>query len=137
MMQAMITGKSPRPSISETLDFALVKASFGQAGCRVKPHPLCLNPMDGLHRGWYCTSLDSALGYAVHTTMPAGRAYTTPELKANFVQATTPNERLVHAIGKAIHGGNQVATAEASIVGHDGKLYPHATTTRLVFDVRG
>jgi len=40
----------------------------------------------------------------------------------------------VRAEGKIIHGGRQVATAEGRLVGPDGKLYAHATTTCLIFD---
>jgi acyl-coenzyme A thioesterase PaaI-like protein len=40
------------------------------------------------------------------------------------------------AVGCAVHAGRQVATAEGRIVGPDGKLYAHATTTCLIFDQR-
>ena len=42
----------------------------------------------------------------------------------------------LRAIGKVIHCGRQLATAEARIVGADGKLYAHGTTTCLVFAAR-
>ena len=41
----------------------------------------------------------------------------------------------VRAEGKVIHCGRQLATAEARLVGPDGTLYAHATTTCLVFDL--
>jgi uncharacterized protein (TIGR00369 family) len=136
MMQAMMAGELPRPSISETIDFTLVEVSHGLAIFQGKPHPQCLNPLGTMHGGWYCTLLDSALGCAVHTTMPEGRAYTTLELKVNLVRAVSQKVPLVRAIGKVIHVGNQVATSEASLIGPDGKLYAHATTTCLVFEMR-
>ena len=40
------------------------------------------------------------------------------------------------ADGQVIHLGGQTATAEARLVGPDGKLYAHDCTTCLVFDVR-
>lgn len=40
------------------------------------------------------------------------------------------------AEGVVVHAGSQVATAEGRLVGPDGKLYAHATTTCLVFDAR-
>ncbi|MFM7330946.1 MAG: PaaI family thioesterase, partial [Brachymonas sp.] len=67
MMQAMLAGDLPRASIGETMDFYFVGVSFGQAILQAAPHPRCLNPMGGMHGGWYCTLLDSALGCAVHT----------------------------------------------------------------------
>ena len=42
----------------------------------------------------------------------------------------------LRAIGSVIHSGRQLATAEARIVGPDGKLYAHGSTTCLVFEVQ-
>jgi uncharacterized protein (TIGR00369 family) len=64
-----------------------------------------------------------------------GRAYTTLEFKVNLVRGLTDRVPLVRAVGRVLHRGRQVTTAEADLVGHDGKLYAHATTTCLVFDL--
>ena len=137
VFEAMLAGSLPRAPIGQTLDFNLMEARLGEAVFQGQPKASHFNPMGTIHGGWYCTLLDSALGCAVHTTLSAGRAYTTLELKVNLVRALTLKVPLVRAIGKVIHAGNQVATAEASLVGHDGKLYAHATTTCLVFEMRG
>jgi len=90
--------------------------------------------MGGANGGWYATLLDSALGCAVHTRLPAGRGYTTAELSVNLVKAINPMKTpRVRAIGTVIHCGKQLATAEARIVGPDGTLYAHGTTTFLGF----
>lgn len=78
--------------------------------------------------------LDSAVACVIHTTLPAGKAYTTLELKVNMVRPLTDATPLVRAEGKVVHVGRQTATAEGRIVGPDGKLYAHATTTCLIFD---
>jgi uncharacterized protein (TIGR00369 family) len=92
--------------------------------------------MGTIHGGWYATLLDSALGCAVHTMMPAGRGYTTAELGVNLVRAIGPKVTRVRAEGRVIHCGRQLATAEGRIVGPDGTLYAHATTTCLVFEMK-
>ena len=43
----------------------------------------------------------------------------------------------MRAIGQVISCGSRVATAEARLVGPDGTLYAHATTTCLIFDAVG
>ena len=49
---------------------------------------------------------------------------------------TTPNGiRTRRAEGRLIHAGRQLATAEARLLGPDGTLYAHATTTCLVFEM--
>ena len=42
----------------------------------------------------------------------------------------------MRADGSVIHVGNRMATAEGRLVGPDGKLYAHASTTCFVFDAR-
>ena len=80
------------------------------------PGPAHLNPMGTIHGGWYATLLDSALGCAVHTMMPAGRGYTTAELSVNLVRAIGAKAPRVRAEGKVIHCGRQLATAEGAAV---------------------
>jgi uncharacterized protein (TIGR00369 family) len=134
MMQAMLAGKIPHATIATTLDFLVMDVSKGHAVVQGTPGTQHLNPMGTVHGGWFATLLDTALGCAVHTILPAGRAYTTAELSVNIVRALTPKVARVRAEGRVIHGGRQLATADARLVGPDGTLYAHATTTCLVFD---
>jgi uncharacterized protein (TIGR00369 family) len=134
LFDAMLAGDLPPAPIALTLDFALVFAEPGRAIFQGRPNRRHYNPMGTVHGGWFATLLDSALGCAVHAAMPAGKAYTTLELKVNIVRALTDKVPLVRAEGRTIHVGGQTATAEGRLTGPDGRLYAHATTTCLVFD---
>lgn len=136
LMQGMLEGRLPHAHIARTLDFLLIEASPGRAVFQGTPGVAHLNPLGTVHGGWYATLLDSALGCAVHTMMPAGRAYTTAELSVKLVRPLTPRVQRVRAIGEVVHSGRQMATAEARLVDADGKLYAHASTTCLVFELR-
>ena len=137
LLQAMLRGELPYPPIARTLDFQLLEVGEGRAVFQGAPGPGHLNPMGGIHGGWYATLLDSALGCAVHSMMPPGRGYTTAELGVNLVKAIGTKVQRVRAEGRVLHCGRQLATAEARLVGPDGTLYAHATTTCLVFEVPG
>ena len=134
IMHAMLAGRVPYPHIADTMDFSLVEVGPGRAVFQSTPQLKHYNPLGSVHGGWYATLLDSALGCAVHTTMPAGRAYTTAELSVNIVRGASFKSGPLRAIGTVIHTGRQLATAEARIVGPDGKVYAHGTTTCLVFE---
>jgi uncharacterized protein (TIGR00369 family) len=134
ILEAIFAGKLPRPPIGETLDFVPIHVERGLAVFQGRPQNKHYNPLGTVHGGWFAALLDSAVGCAVHSTLPAGKGYTTLELKLNIVRALTDAVPLVRAEGKLVHGGRQVATAEGRIVGPDGKLYAHATTTCLIFD---
>ena len=94
-MQAMLDGLTPRPPISETLDFMLVSVADGEAVFQGRPQFKHYNPLGSVHGGWFATLLDSALGCSVHTTLPIGRGYTTLEFKVNLVRALSDKVPLV------------------------------------------
>lgn len=137
VFEAIFAGDLPAPPIGNAMDFIPVHMEPGIAIFQGKPQLRHYNPLGTVHGGWFCTLLDSALGCAVHTTLPAGKGYTTLELKVNMLRALTEAVPLVRAEGKVIHAGRQVATAEGRIVGPDGKIYAHATTTCMIFEATG
>lgn len=134
VFEAIFAGRLPRPPIGETLDFMPIRIERGLAVFQGRPSTKHYNPLGTVHGGWFATLLDSALGCAVHSTLPAGKGYTTLELKLNLVRALTDAVPLVRAEGRVLHAGRQVATAEGRLVGPDDRLYAHATTTCLIFD---
>jgi len=136
IFEAMLASQLPPAPITTTLRFRLVEASLGHAEFQGTPAFEHYNPLGGVHGGWMATLLDSCVGCAVHTLLPVGKAYTTLELKVNFVKGLTDGGPLVRAIGDVIQSGSRVATAEGRLVGPDGTLYAHATTTCLIFDAR-
>lgn len=135
--RAMLAGELPRAPISQTLDFFLVEAEVGRVEFQGRPQYAHYNPLGTVHGGWIATLLDSAVACSVHTSLPAGKTYTTLELKLNYVRALTDKVPLVRAIAQVIHVGGRTATAEGRLVGPDGKLYAHASTTCLVMDLAG
>ena len=137
ILQAMLAGEVPYSHIGETMDFLLIEVAPGTATFQGMPQLKHYNPLGTVHGGWYATLLDSAVGCAVHTLMPAGRAYTTAELSVNIVRSASHKSGPLRAIGTVIHCGKQLATAEGRIVDAGGKLYAHATTTCLVFATSG
>ena len=136
MMQYMLQGRLPYPAMGKTLDFQLFQIEDGRAIFQGAPSELHLNPMGTTHGGWFASILDSAMGCAVHSKMPVGRAYTTAELSVNLVRAITPKVKRLRAIGTVVHCGRQLATTEGRLIGPDGTLYAHATSTCLVFDLK-
>jgi uncharacterized protein (TIGR00369 family) len=74
------------------------------------------NPLGTVHGGWIATLLDSCVGCAVHSTLGAGKAHTTAELKINCVRAVTTRTPLLRAEGRTIHIGGRMATADGRLV---------------------
>ncbi len=134
-LRAIVDRTLPPPPIAELMGFDIEEVGEGRVVFGVQPQEYHYNPIGMVHGGLAATLLDSAMGCAVHSLLPEGRAYTTLELKVNFIRPLKHDIGRVRAIGKVIHIGGKVATAEGSVVDAAGKLYTHATTTCLLMDV--
>jgi uncharacterized protein (TIGR00369 family) len=132
-LQGMIDGRLPRPPISDVLNFYLIEVERGRAVFQGTPKPEHYNPLGSIHGGWPATLLDSCMGCAVHSTLAAGRGYTTVEFKLNLVRPIFADTGPLRAEGKVINGGRTIATSEGRLFGPDGKLYAHGTETCLIF----
>lgn len=137
-LRSIIDGRVPQPPISHTLGFQITGVEAGTAVFEGEAGELLYNPMGTVHGGYLATLLDSAMGSAVLSMLPAGTGYTTAQLNVNLLRPVTARTGKLRATGTAIHIGRSLATAEARVTGvQDGKLYAHATTTCAVFPVQG
>ncbi len=132
-MREMIAGKFPPPPIAVLMDFRLAEVDEGRAVFVCTPGEQHYNPIGVVHGGLISTLCDSALGCAVHTTLPVGAGYTTIELHVNLIRALTRDTGEVRCEANVVHVGRRMATAEARVIDQQGKLYGHATTTCMVF----
>jgi uncharacterized protein (TIGR00369 family) len=133
LLQAIVDGKLPQAPISERMNFWIVEVGEGFAAFEGEPSAQLLNPAGGVHGGWALTIIDSVTGCAAHSLLPAGVGYTTVETKGNFVRPITKDTGRVRAEGRVISPGRQIMTAEARLLGRDGKVLAHGTSTLIVF----
>ena len=134
MLDAMLRGEIPTPPIALLLGFTLAETGEGSAVFTVEPGEHHYNPIGVVHGGLLATVLDSAMGCAVQTTLPAGVGYTTLELKTNFVRPVLRTTGPLRCSARVLHRGRRSATAEGSVLDATGKLYAHGTTTCLILE---
>lgn len=131
-LRALIAGEVPQAPIQDLLGFTLERVDEGRAVFAAIPGERHYNPIGVVHAGLAATMLDSAMGVAVHSTLPQGRGYTTLETKFNLVRPITGDTGRIEAEGTVIHRGRQVATAEGRVTDPAGKLLAHGTSTCLI-----
>jgi uncharacterized protein (TIGR00369 family) len=136
-LRKIASGDLPSPPIAELLGLRLLSVEPSFAVFEFDPAEFMYNPLGTVHGGIVTTLLDSAMGCAVHSTLPAGVAYTTLELKVNFVRPVFERSGPMRAEGKVVHRGESIATAEGRLLNRDGELFAHATSTLLVLRGRG
>jgi len=132
-LRAMMNGQLAQCAYQQTMDYDLVEVGNGRVVFAGKAAEYMLNPLGSVHGGYYAGMLDSALGCAIHSRLPAGQTYTTLEFKLNMVRAIPTDGRVIRAIGEVVHPGRKIATSEARLEDDGGKLYAHATCSCMIF----
>ena len=132
ILQAIVDGRLPQPTICRALTFWIVEVGEGFAAFEGEPGPHILNPVGGVHGGWALTIIDSVTGCAGHSLLPAGVGYTTIETKGNFSRPIAKDTGLVRAEGRVVAQGRQIISAEGRVLGPDGRVLAHGTSTLLV-----
>ncbi len=135
-LQGLLRGEFPAAPIASTLGFWQSEFSHGRAVFVGTPERFTYNPLGTVHGGWAATILDSAMGCAVHTTLPAGKGYTTVDLSVSLVRAITERARTLICEANIVHAGGSVSTAEGRVTDASGTLYATGTTTCLILTAR-
>ncbi|MEU8588980.1 PaaI family thioesterase [Streptomyces sp. NPDC048664] len=135
LLGEMRAGRLPGPPILATLDFTLDEVAPGRVVFSLLPGEDHYNPIGSVHGGVYATLLDSAAGCAVHSTLPAGTAYTSLDLNVKFLRRVTVDTGRVRAVGTVVNSGRRTALAEATLLDSADRLLAHATSSCMLFPV--
>jgi uncharacterized protein (TIGR00369 family) len=135
-MRQLLTGEREPSGMARLMNMRLVEVEEGRAVFAVEPDERHYNGLGIAHGGLAATLLDSALGCAINTVMPAGRVFTTLEMKLNYVRPMRRETGEVRCEAEVLHAGGRVATAEGRILDASGKLYAHGTATCMLFRAR-
>jgi uncharacterized protein (TIGR00369 family) len=130
-LRAMLAGEVPPPPIAAALGFTLDSVDEGEAVFTCTPDESVYNPIGAVHGGLVCTLLDSAIGCAVHTTLPAGVGYTSIDLRVSYLRPVHAGMAL-RARGWVVKPGRRVAFGEADVRDADGKVVATGSGSCLI-----
>jgi len=131
-IRMVASGELPAPPFAVLLGMGIAEVEEGRVVFTATPDERHYNPIGVVHAGLAATMLDSALGCAVHTKLPAGSGYTTLETKFNLDRMITKDTGPLRCEGTVVTVGSRVGTAEGRVTGEDGRVYAHGTSTCLI-----
>ncbi|WP_116449895.1 PaaI family thioesterase [Blastococcus litoris] len=134
-MQAIRDGVLPPPPIAKLVQMGITALEEGRVEFTCDVDESVYNPIGVVHGGLVCTMLDTVAGCAVHTTLPAGVAYTSIELKVSYLRAVHASSGPLTAIGRVVKPGRRVAFAEGEVLDAAGTTVATASSSLLVFPV--
>ena len=132
-VRAIQVGEIPPPPIAVVMNYSIAELEEGRAVFEGEPGEEHYNPIGVVHGGYAATLLDSAMGCAVHTTLPAGVGYTSIEIKVNYLRAVHATSGPLTAIGRVVKPGRRVAFAEGEVLDAQGRTVATASSSLLVF----
>lgn len=128
-MTAIADGTLPGPPIAAHFGLRWEHIGHGEVVAVAEPDESLYNPIGMVHGGVAATMLDSVVGCAVHTTLPAGVGYSSVELKVSYLRAIHAGRGEIRATGRVVKEGSRIAFAEGEIRDAEGKLLATASGT--------
>src|SRR5262245_51914996 len=132
LFRAMAAGDIPAPPIMHTMGIERLDVEEGRITVVMPVREFHYNPLGTVHGGVIATLLDTAAACSVHSTLPAGMAYTSLDLTTKFVRPVTLESGLLRCDGSVIQRGRRTALAQAQLHDQAGRLVAHATSSCLI-----
>ena len=136
ILEAALRGAAPSPPYLRLLNMRFIAVADGSATFEMPSTSELYNPNSVVHGGAITSLADSAMGFAVFSTLAPGESFTTAELHINFLKAVTTESGMLRSIGRVVQRGQQVAVAEADVLNQQNQLIARAGSTNIILQAR-
>jgi uncharacterized protein (TIGR00369 family) len=136
-LRRIISGEIAGVPIGRALGFCLTEAEPGRVIVTGAPNMQSYNVLGSMHGGWAASIIDTAMALATLSTLDETQAYTTLDIRVNYLRPITMKTGEVRAEGKVLQGGRRIAYCEARLEDAAGKLLVHGTGSCLIFPKEG
>lgn len=136
-LRAIADGSVPPPPVAKLLGMGMESVEEGTVVFTLEPHESHYNPLGVVHGGVLSTVLDTVLGCAVHSMLPAGWGYTSIDLNVSYLKAVRVDSGVLRFTGRVIKHGRRVSFATAEGVDASGNVVATATSSLLVMAPAG
>jgi uncharacterized protein (TIGR00369 family) len=127
-MRAIRDGILP-PPLARLIGFRMAVVEPQRIVMELDPDESLENTIGLLHGATAAALLDTAMGCAISTMLPAGQASVTLDLKLTYLRPLSVRSGTIQAEGKVIKFGRQTSYTEGFVRDGAGHLAVHATAT--------
>jgi uncharacterized protein (TIGR00369 family) len=128
-MQAIRDGMLPPPPMAKLIGFRMNTVEPGRIVVELDAEESLENTIGLLHGATAAALLDTAMGCAISTRLPAGQTSVTLDLKLTYLRPLSVQSGTIQAEGRLIKLGRQTSYAEGFVRDAAGHLAVHATAT--------
>lgn len=94
-----------------------------------------LQPFGIVHGGVLATLIDTATFWSAFMRIPEDAGLVNVDIKLNYLSSV--KEGVLKAEGRTIRSGKTLSYAEARVIGDDGRLLAHGTSTLMIMPGKG
>jgi uncharacterized protein (TIGR00369 family) len=128
-MRAIRDGRLPPPPMAKLIGFRMGVVEEGRIVMELDPHESLENTIGLMHGATAAALLDTAMGCAISTMLPADQTSVTLDLKLTYLRPLSVRSGTIAAEGKVVKLGRQTSYAEGFVRDGKGNLAVHATAT--------
>jgi len=132
LLIAIEAGKLPLPPALRTLDIRPEAAAVGEVVFTLQPHEFHYNPQGIVHGGVLVALLDTSMGCAVQSHLPAYTGYVTLDLSTQFLRIVNERTGTLRCVGSALPVLAGTTDAVARVEDADGRVMATARSTCLI-----
>ncbi|WP_044536617.1 PaaI family thioesterase [Bradyrhizobium sp. LTSP885] len=128
-MCAIRDGRLPPPPMAKLIGFRMSVVEPQRIVMELDPEESLENTIGLMHGATAAALLDTAMGCAISTVLPAGQTSVTLDLKLTYLRPLSVRSGTITAEGKVIKLGRQTSYTEGFVRDGKGSLAVHATAT--------
>src|ERR1700676_4583075 len=128
-MRAIRDGILPPPPMARLIGFRMAVVEPERIVMELEPHECLENTIGLLHGATAAALLDTAMGCAISTMLPAGQGAVTLDLKLTYLRPLSVRSGNISAEGKIIKLGAHPSYTQGCPRDGTGNLAVHATAT--------
>lgn len=137
IMRGIRDGTLPPPPMARVIGFRCIVAEPGEVTMRLEHDASLENTLGMLHGGAAATVLDTAMGCAAHTTLPARSVIVTLDLSITYLRPITARNAPVTGTGRVMNAGRRTIYVTGEVRDREDALVAHAVGNFSVVSSRG
>lgn len=133
MVQGLMSGTHPPSPMLRHIPARVVACSDGAVELKASVDPsTAYNDIGMAHGGWTMTLLDTALGLAAMTLLPAGETCPSADVAVRFLKGVRSQDGEMRIVGNVVSRGRRLIVAEGRVESNSGRVYARASGSFVI-----
>lgn len=137
MVQGLIDGNFPPSPMLRHIPAQVRSCEDGMVEMTATVDPAtAYNDIGIAHGGWAMTLLDTAMGLAAMTLLPAGQTCPSSDVSVRFFKGVRSEDEAMKIVGVVVSRGRRLIVAEGRIESRSGRIHARSSASFVIAEKR-